>query len=58
MLDQDAEETFNGTPQRAMHHQRLMTIAVFADIFHAESPGQIEIELHGGQLPGAADGVD
>ena len=41
-----------------MDHQRLVAAAVFADVFQAEARGQIEIELHGGELPGAADGVD
>ena len=58
MLDQDAEEALDRTPQRAMHHQRLVAVAVFADVFQFEARRQIEIELHGGQLPRAADGVD
>ena len=41
-----------------MHHQRLVAAAVFANVFEAETARQIEIELHGGELPGAADGVD
>ena len=45
-------------PQRAMDHQRLVTIAILADVLQAESPGQIEIELYSCQLPGAADRVD
>src|SRR5580692_1110384 len=32
--------------------------AVFRDIFEAETRWQVEIELHGGELPGAANGVD
>ena len=35
-----------------------MTGAVFADVFEFEARGQIEIELDGGELPGAADRVD
>ena len=58
MLDQDAEETFDGAEQRAMDHQRLMLGAIFGDVFEAETRGEIEIELDGGELPGTADGVD
>ena len=58
VLDQDAEEALDRAPQRAMHHQRLVAVAVFADVFQAKAAGQIEIELHGGELPRAADGVD
>ena len=43
--------------QRAMHHQRLMRLAVFGDVLQAEAARQREIELHGGKLPLAADGV-
>src|SRR5205807_1104648 len=41
-----------------MNHQRLMPAAVFPDIFKTKASRQIEIELHGGKLPGAADSVD
>ena len=58
MLDQDAEKSFDGAEQGAVDHERLMLGAVFADVFEAEARGQIEIELDGGELPGAADGVD
>ena len=58
MLDQHAEEALDRAPQRAMHHQRLMAGAIFADVFQFEAPRQIEIELHGGELPRAADRVD
>src|SRR5713226_7814656 len=58
MLDQDAEEALDGAEQRAVHHEWLMLGAVFADILQAEARGEIEIELHGGELPRASDGVD
>src|SRR5580692_2495766 len=32
--------------------------AVFGDVFEAEARGQVEIELNGGELPRAPDGVD
>ncbi len=40
VLDQDAEEAFDGTEQRAMDHQRLMLGAVFGDVFEAEARRQ------------------
>src|SRR5271169_3740813 len=58
MLDQDAEEAFDGTEERAVDHERLVLGAVFGDVFETEARGKIEIELDGGELPGAADGVD
>src|SRR6266571_1261423 len=58
MLDQDAEEALHGTEQGAVNHERLMLGAVFGDVLQAEASGQIKIELHGGELPGAADGVN
>src|SRR5580704_7097390 len=35
-----------------------MAAAVFAHVFEFEARGQVEIELHGGELPRAADRVD
>src|SRR5271169_3798325 len=58
MLDQDAEEAFDGTEERAVDHERLVLGAVFGDVFETEARGKIEIELDGGELPGAAEGVD
>ncbi len=58
VLDQDAEEALDGTEERAMDHERLVAGTIFGDVFEAEASGKIEIELHGGELPGAADGVD
>src|SRR5712692_4040235 len=58
VLNQNAEETLDGAEQRAVHHERLMLGAVFADILQGEARGEIEVELHGGELPRASDGVD
>ena len=41
-----------------MDHERLVARAIFRDVFKAEARRKIEIELHGGELPGTADGVD
>ena len=57
VLDQDAEEALDRAVQRAMHHQRLVRLAVLADVLQPEAARQREIELHGGKLPLAADGV-
>ena len=57
MLDQNAEEPLDGAVQRAMHHQRLMLLAVLGDVFELEAPRQREIELHGGKLPQPPDRV-
>src|ERR1035437_5950382 len=57
VLDQDAEEALDGAVQGAVHHQRLVGLAILGDVLQAEPAGQGEIELHGGKLPLAADGV-
>src|SRR6204780_4927854 len=57
VLDQHAEESLDRAEQRAMHHQRLVARTVLAHVFELESRRQIEIELHGGELPGAPDGI-
>ena len=53
VLDQDAEEALDGAVERAVHHQRLVRLAVLADVLQAEAARQGEIELHGGELPRA-----
>ena len=57
VLDQHAEEPLDRTKQRAMYHQRLVASTVLTNIFELEPPRQIEIELHGGELPRPPDGV-
>ena len=54
VLDQDAEETLDGTPQRAMDHERLVAVAVFSSGIPGQSlAGQrrLKIELHGCRAP-------
>ena len=51
VLDQNAEEAFDGTEECAMDHQWLVARAVFADKFQVEARGKIEIELDSGELP-------
>ena len=40
-----------------MNHERLFAGAIFGDVFESEALRQIEVELNGGELPEAADGV-
>src|SRR4051812_21264106 len=57
VLNQNAEEALDRTVESAMAHERLVLVSIFADILEAEAARQGEIELHGGELPLAADGV-
>src|SRR5258705_243077 len=45
VLDQDPEKALDGAVECAMHHQRLVRLAVLGDVFQAEPAGQGEIEL-------------
>ena len=58
VLDEHAEEALDRAEQRAVHHDRLMPLAVFADIFELEARGQVEVELHRRELPQAAEHID
>ena len=58
VLDEDAEEAFDRAEERAVHHDGLVHLAVFADVFELEARGEVEVELHGGELPQAAEDVD
>ena len=58
MLDEDAEETLDGAEERAVNHDGLMALAVFAYVFELEAGGEIEIELYCGKLPGTTQYVD
>src|SRR5207237_7082013 len=58
VLDENAEESFHRAPQSTVDHERLMPAAIFADVFEPKAPGEIEVKLHGGELPGTADRVD
>src|SRR5712692_10079350 len=51
MLDQHAEESFDRSEQRPMHHHGPMGLVVFADVLQFESFRQIEIPLHRSELP-------
>ena len=57
MLNQNAEEPFNGAEQRAVQHNRLVLFAVFADIGNVKTLRQVHVDLNCAALPFAADGV-
>ncbi len=57
MLDEDAEEAFERTGKRAMNHYGAMIGAVASAIGEFEAFRQDEINLHGTQLPLAADRI-
>src|SRR5260370_3692038 len=57
VLDQNTEEALDAAEKRAVHHERLMLGAFFADVSHAVSRGQGGIELPGGDLPVSSYGV-
>ena len=58
VLDEDAEEALDGAEEGAVDHDGLVRLAVFADVFELEAGGEVEVELHGGELPEAAEDVD
>src|SRR5579863_5957923 len=41
-----------------MDHDRLMPLAVFTHVFKTEAGGQVEVDLHRGELPEAAQDID
>ena len=57
VLHEHAEEPLDRAEQRAVDHDRLVALVVGADVLDAEALGRLEVELDGGHLPGAADGV-
>ena len=57
VLDEHAEEALDRAEERAVDHDGPVQLAVFALVFELESRGQVEVELHGGELPHAAEDV-
>ncbi len=57
VLDENAHESLEAAEGRAMNHHGLMRGVVRADVFEAEALGQIVIELHGAELPFAAEAI-
>src|SRR5438105_5136561 len=58
MLDQDAEETLDAAEECAMHHDGAMLLSILTGVLEFESCIHVEVELHGAQLPEAAEHVD
>ena len=57
VLEQHGEEAFDGAEQGAVNHHRALVGAVLRDVLELEALRQVEVELDGRDLPGAADGV-
>ena len=57
VLDQDSDETLNGTVNNTVDHDRTMFLAVSSCVFQFESLRQLEVKLNGTALPGSSDGV-
>ena len=57
MLDEDAQEALQGAQDGAVHHVGAVLPAIGPHIDELEPLRQIEVELHGGALPGPAQGV-
>src|SRR5215472_5114882 len=57
MLDEHAEEPFERSEERTVDHDRAMLGAVLTDVRQLEALRQVEVDLHGRQLPVAADRI-
>jgi hypothetical protein len=51
VLDQDTDEPFERSKDRAVQHNRVLAAVVFGDIFGSKTDRQVEIELQGTTLP-------
>ena len=58
VLNQHAEEALHRAEQCAVDHQRAVARAVGCHVFEFEPLRQVEVELHGRELPGAANGIN
>ena len=54
VLDEHADEAFQGPHQSAVNHDRLMVAVVGPGKVHLEAFRQVEVHLDGGALPGPA----
>ncbi len=57
VLEQNREEPLDGSEQRAVDHHGLLTGSIGGGVLELKTLGLVEVELHGGELPGATDGV-
>ena len=54
MLDQDTDETLDGTEYHAVDHDRTMLLAVCSDVLQFKTLRQLEVKLNGTALPGSS----
>ena len=57
MLDQHAAEAFHAAKWRAVDHDGAVRLVVRADVAEVKAHGQDVIDLHGAELPFAADDI-
>ena len=57
MFDQDADEAFERAEDRAVKHQRIMLLAIRANVGRVEPLRHARVELERTALPGAADRI-
>src|SRR5207247_3705728 len=57
MLDQHRAEPFERSQDRAMEHDRTMSLVVLSRVLHIEPLREREVALHRGELPQTTDRV-
>ena len=57
VLNQHAEEALDRSKERPVNHHRPMQFAVFALVLQLKALRQVEVELHGGELPHPAQHI-
>ena len=57
MLNQDTDETLDGTEYHAVDHDRAVLLAVCSHVLQFKTLGQLEVQLNGSALPGTANAV-
>ena len=57
MLDQDPDETLEGTEDRPVQHHRVLATIVFGDVFGSQTDRQVKIELQSTTLPDTAKAI-
>ncbi len=57
VLDQDTDETLDGTECNTVDHDRTMFLAVCTDVLQLKSLRKLEVKLDGTALPGSSDRI-
>src|SRR5205085_1857664 len=57
VFDEHAEEAFDRAEERAVNHDGPVRLVILADVFEVEAFREVEVELHGRQLPRPTDCV-